>query len=228
MFRKHPERDLGRSGKGFFATLAAGFCAIVIAAIFCGTGVGLYGLNIADRKTDNFIEFARAVAGDIPELAAALPPVIGDAFADERRPGYIDQIAITATMPEPEPGQRRVYPTIEVHNNGDEVVSLLSFRVAIFDDKGRLVGDFNEWGATPIAAEDEWRGPLQPNAKRVFLADTCSFTHKSNVEDMTLTVEVTDVRVWNPELRRAPGNSNVSQHADDAHALAISLPNVTR
>lgn len=220
MFRNHGEREVHRPARGFFATLAFGLCSVVVVGIVCGTGLGFYGLKIADSKSDNLVEFAREVVGNIPEIAAALPPIVGDVFSDERRPDYVDQLQLTAHMPEFGTKRRGRCPIIEVKNNGSEVVSMLSLHVVVRNEDGQPIADFNEWAATPIAADDEWRGPLLPDSKRVFTANSYWISSKSDRPNLTVDVEVTDVRVWTPIERQNAVNVMTS---DDAETSVITV-----
>ncbi len=216
MFRNQGERESIKPARGFFSTLVAGVSAIVVVGVICTAGIGFYGLNIADRKSDNLMQFARNLVGDMPELIAALPPIVGDVLSDERRPEYADHIQVTATMPEFGSGRRGRCPIIEVRNTGPEVVSMLSMRVVVLNEHGNPIADFNEWAASPIAGDRDWRGPLLPDAKRVFSADSFWIATKSERSNLSVDVEITDVRVWKPTRKAA--NVNVRNDRDDSTA----------
>ena len=99
-------------------------------------------------------------------------------------------------------------PIIELHNRGGELVSLLSMRVVVFDKDGDPVDEFNEWGATPIAADDEWRGPLMPGATRHIVSRYLGLGQMFSPAELQAGVEITDVRVWKgatTEAEATPG-----------------------
>jgi len=125
---------------------------------------------------------------------------------DERRPDYVKKLEVSARLVPVQDRDGRLRPVVEIRNKGDEVVSLLSFRVVVFDADGRPIWESNEWGATPIAAELPWRGPLMPGATRSFpCRPLCDGGRHS--EDLRVQTEITDVRVW-----RAGKPETVSEH----------------
>jgi len=66
------------------------------------------------------------------------------------------------------------------------------------DPNGQPLAERNEWAATPIAGEANWRGPLLPGSKRRFSTDPIHLRGKRETEGLRVEVEVTDVRVWTP------------------------------
>ena len=134
--------------RSFLSTLAWGFSVILITVIMCGTLIGMYGMNIVDRKTDTLTGFVQETVRSLPDMVDSLPPVVADVLDDRRMPGYAETIDVSVRLV---PVGRRdlVRPVIEVNNRGGEMVSLLSMRVVVFDENDDPVGEMNEWGPRP-------------------------------------------------------------------------------
>lgn len=183
----HPRRS-------FLSSLVLGFSAIGVSLIAAGSAITLYGMNIVDRKTGNVFEFVEEAIRGLPELAESLPPVLADVLNDERRPDYAEHLDVSARLTTSRRGTIR--PVVEVRNHGSEVVSLLSLRVVVIDEDGNPVAERNEWGATPFAAEHDWRGPLMPGSVRRFAAGRMGFSKELHNGNLRVEIDVTDVRVW--------------------------------
>jgi hypothetical protein len=85
---------------------------------------------------------------------------------------------------------------VTIKNKGNELVSLLTVRVAALDARGRALHEWTTTAATPIGFEHEWRGPLMPGSTRHVVLDNGCF-HRNELEGAeTLVVEIADVRVW--------------------------------
>jgi len=179
----------------FFSVFAMSLSAIIISVVVCASVIGVYALNIADRRIDTVGELIEQTVRSLPEVRKSLPPVLADAFNDERRPDYVDRLAITVRYVERGEGHRhrhrRRRTVVEVENTGDEVVSLLSMRIVGLDAQGDPIYERNTWAATPIQIEDDWRGPLLPHEKRRF-AVWCYF----HCDIAEVTHEITEVRTW--------------------------------
>jgi hypothetical protein len=192
--------------RSFLSTLALGVSAVVITVILTGGAVAMYGLNILDRKSDNVFDLARAGVDNLPEFVESLPPMLADVVNHERDPDYAANIEVSARLARSDRGPGYVRPIVEVKNLGDEVVSLLSMRIAVMNEDGEPIAECNEFAATPVAIEDDWRGPLLPHAKpRTFRAG-----HFFNIDDdidtsaLKVECEITDVRVWKRPTGKAP------------------------
>lgn len=185
--------------RSFFSTLVLGLSAIVVTAIVSGSGILIYGMNIADRKTDNIAELIEEVATNLPQFVESLPPVLSDVFHDERRPEYAENLEVSVRLVTDHRRPDRVRPVVEVRNNGDRMVSLLSMRIVVQDADGNPIAEMTEWAATPIAADDnDWRGPLLPNAIRQFPVRTLRCRGlEADLADLKVTYEITDIRTWN-------------------------------
>jgi len=97
-----------------------------------------------------------------------------------------------------------VHTEIEIVNNGDSVVSLLSLRITLLNDKEHLLSESQEWAATPVAADGGWRGPILPGSKRHIVCLTrCPWmTDESTLPKAE--VEVTELRVWSEATGQNP------------------------
>jgi hypothetical protein len=196
MFQHKHTMDPNRPSRGFFSTLAVGGSVVVATAIVCGTVVVSHGLSVLDSKADHLVGAAQVAVENLPELIASLPPILSDLVNDERRPDYAENLTITARWSDHKTRHGGRKPIIEVENRGTEMVSLLSMRVIVQDDDGDVLLDRNEWAATPVAAEHDWRGPLMPGAKRVFLGGIIRLGEKLDNTNLHLNTEITDIRVW--------------------------------
>jgi len=183
----------------FLSALAMGLSAVVIAFIISCTVVIIYGMNFAGDKSDKIISLLEDAVRGLPKLQESLPPALADFLNDRRQPDYCTQLEITAkTTPSTDPNGS-VQTTVKVVNNGQDVVSLLSLRVVILNTRDEILAESNEWAATPIAAEDKWRGPLMPGSRRYFLVSQSDPFPVSTRDYIRTEVEITDIRVWSSE-----------------------------
>lgn len=182
----------------FFSALVMGLCALLITIILSGTAVVLYGMHFVGDKSEKIVTslVEDAIQG-LPALQKSLPPVLGDLLDDRRLPDYCDQLDIRARTSVQDDHNGRMRTEIKVTNNGEEVVSLLSLRVVIFDSRDEILTESNQWAATPIAADDDWRGPIMPGSNRHFVISHYRRSPNLYLEDLKTEVEITDVRVWN-------------------------------
>jgi len=182
----------------FLSALAMGLSAIIIAFIVSCTVVIVYGMNFAGDKSEEVVALVEKAITGLPKLQESLPPALADMLNDRRQPDYATQLDITASTTLLPADKGTVKTTIEIVNNGKDVVSLLSMRVVVLTAQNEIITESNEWGATPIAAEEEWRGPLMPGSKRYFVT-----SHKAlpvfSVDELKTEVEITDIRTWNGE-----------------------------
>jgi len=182
----------------FLSALAMGVSAIIIAFILSCTAVIIYGMNFAGEKTEELATLAEAAIRGLPELQKSLPPALADMLNDRRQPDYSSQLDITANTTLMPDQNGRLRTNVEVVNNGKEVVSLLSLRVVVLTSRNEIITESNEWAATPIAADDDWRGPLMPGSRRYFVT-----SHRGlpvfYADELKTEVEITDIRIWNSE-----------------------------
>ena len=93
-------------------------------------------------------------------------------------------------------GRGGIAAQIEVTNGGEDLVTLLSVHVTASDGSGRLISEWNEWIATPVALDDDLRGPLMPGSTRTLLTGRFHHLDGLPVEGLEVAVEITDVRIW--------------------------------
>lgn len=189
--------------RGFLSTLAYGVSGVLITGIICGTGIGLYGLRMLDRKTGDLTSLAKEIVAAVPDIIDALPPVLADALNDRRDPGYRSDLEIDIAIRQDQDSSWQ-RPVVIVKNNGDQVVSLLGLRVVLVDEDGLPVEEESIFAATPLPCEDGWRGPILPGETRKF--STRMYTHETG---LTAEFEVTEIRVWN-----GPSDEELTRYAD--------------
>jgi hypothetical protein len=182
----------------FLSALAMGFSAIIIALIVSCTVVIIYGMHFVGDKSEEVVALAEAAIRGLPELQESLPPALADMLNDRRQPDYATQLDITASTTLLPNDQGTVKTTIEIVNNGKEVVSLLSMRVVVLTSRNEIITESNEWGATPIAADHDWRGPLMPGSRRYFVTSRRALPVFS-ADELKTEIEITDIRIWNSE-----------------------------
>lgn len=192
--------------RSFFGTLAWGVSMTLIMLIIGGASIILYGMNIADRKSDSLFTFANQAVNNLPAMLRSMPPLISDMLQDERRPDYVGQIQVVARVSE-QPlnthhGECYGRPIVlEVHNSGKDVVSLLSLHVSAVNSKNEPMTEGTVWVATPIACDEDWSGPLMPGStRRITARDLRFFVNANESKDITrIDTEISDVRVWKPQ-----------------------------
>ena len=182
----------------FLSAMAMGISAIIIAFIISCTVVIIYGMNFAGDKSEEIVSLAEEAIRGLPKLQESLPPVLADMLNDRRQPDYSTQLTITPSTTLLPNDNGTVNTTIEVVNNGKEVVSLLSLRVVVLTSRNEIIAESNEWAATPIAAEKDWRGPLMPGSRRYFVTSQKGLPVFS-ADELKTEVEITDIRIWNSE-----------------------------
>lgn len=196
--RQHRQQDvfqgagttIVRKRLGFFSIAIISIAGVVMTVIVCASALAFRGLAIVDRKADTLTGIATDLVKALPEYREALPPALADALDDERRPDYLSNLKIDARLVEADSrGHSR--GVVEVTNNGEEIVSMLSIRVVGLDRGDEPVWERSTWGATPIQIEDDWRGPLMPGVTRRIPIRMWPHDRAS-----ALSCEVTEIRVW--------------------------------
>ena len=181
-----------------WTALFLGLFGVTAVGITAGSLVVLYGMHIVDGKASTVIGLARNTIDGLPDLVDSLPVVVADALSDRRAPEYASNLEIDVNLIG---GQREgsVYPVLTITNQGDEVVSMLAVRVAALNAANVPVRDWTQVVATPVAIDDEWRGPLFPHSTRHVVFSRCGETRLSaNVGAFTATTEISELRVWEP------------------------------
>lgn len=207
----------------FLSSAALGFSAIVITLLVACTTVVLYTVHLASDKSERVITLAQSAIRGLPEFTNSLPPALADMLDDQRRPDYCKELAITARITSQPGSHGRVRTTIEVVNNGPEVVSLLSLRVLLLDAQGQVLCESQEWAATPLAADDGWRGPIMPGSRRLFVSHRCGYSANST-NDLTTEVEITELRVWNNEKKGPPKDGQPAEQATVSTPTPVQPP----
>jgi hypothetical protein len=188
----------------FLSSAALGFSAVVITLLLTSTTVVLYTVHVASAKSEQVITLAQSAVKGLPELVHSLPPALADILDDQRRPDYCTELTISArTIALPDP-HGRMRTTVEIVNNGPEVVSLLALRILILDAEDQLLCESQEYAATPFAADDGWRGPIMPGSHRRFVTHRSSWQQPDSTGGLHAEVEVTELRVWNNPKDAAP------------------------
>jgi hypothetical protein len=182
----------------FLSALAMGLSAVIIAFIVSCTVVIIYGMNFAGDKSEEVVALAEEAIRGLPKLQESLPPVLADMLDDHRQPDYATQLDITTNTTLLPDDRGTVKTKIEIANNGSEVVSYLSLRVVVLTSLNEIIAESNEWGATPIAADKHWRGPLMPGSRRYFDISRGGLPVYS-ADELRTEVEITDIRIWNRE-----------------------------
>jgi hypothetical protein len=181
----------------FLSSLAMGLSAIVITLLVSGTVVALYVVHLASEKSEHVISLAQGAIQGLPEFTKSLPPALSDMLNDRRDPRYAQELAISARTVSQPNEHGRIRTEIEIVNNGDAVVSLLSLRITLLDDKEQLLCESQEWAATPVAADDGWRGPILPGSKRhIVCLSGCPWGADPSAP-LNPQIEITELRVWN-------------------------------
>ena len=161
--------------------------------------VSLYTLRIIDSNVGAVFRLASDTVDGLPGLLRELPPALGDLLRDRRDPRYASHIKVDVRFAADEI-RGGLRPVMTVTNNGEEVVSLLAVRVVGLDAEGRPAGEWTEVIATPLAFDNDWRGPLLPGETRhVLLSRTHRFVNDPAGTDLSPAVEIADVRIWRPE-----------------------------
>jgi hypothetical protein len=155
-------------------------------------------MNFAGNKSEELVSLAEEAIRGLPKLQESLPPALADLLNDHRQPDYSSQLTITPNTILLPADNGTVKTTIEIVNNGKEVVSLLSLRVVVLTSRNEIITESNEWAATPIAADEDWRGPLMPGSRRYFVTSRRGLPVFS-ADELKTEVEITDIRIWNSD-----------------------------
>lgn len=183
-------------------TLFKCLTVIAVAGIGCATGIAIRGINMVDGRVSGALSVVGQAITDFPRLMQELPPAVADMLHDRREPGYARQVTVSARVVSRGEDEERISyrgrvfrdmsggrAAIEIKNSGDEVVTLLALRAVSLDEEGEPMCERIVYGATPVAVEDEWRGPIYPGSTRRIAVHCAS--DAANVE-----VEIADLRVW--------------------------------
>jgi hypothetical protein len=185
----------------FLSALAMGLSAVVITFIISLTTVIIYGIHFAGEKSERLVSLVEDAARGLPHLQESLPPVLADILNDRRQPDYRAQLEVNAKTTVEAERPRRLRTEVKVTNNGQEVVSFLSLRIVVRDSRDQILVESNQWAATPLAAEDDWRGPILPGSSRYFAFSRSVPYSGLPADGLTTKVEITDIRIWNDQCK---------------------------
>ncbi len=183
--------------------LTALFCGLFFmgAVIVAGaTTVVLYGMRIVDKKTNTVLGLVQDGVGNLPAIIQSLPPAVEQALGDQRAPEYAKNLEIRAELV-PTSRSGGVAPVLTIKNAGGDVVSLLAVRVAALDARGIPQAEWTEVVATPLAFDDDWRGPILPHSTRHVVLSRWRAQSPEPPGGWTSVCEISDVRVWQPRER---------------------------
>ncbi len=178
----------------FLASLVWGICSVIMVTVICSSGIIFYGLHIVDIKSDGLQDLIGHSLEGLPAVVKSVP-ILADALSDERRLDYVDDLDIEMSFTEHPCRQDRMQAVVTVANRGQELVSMLSVRVVVTDDRGNIVAEDVEFVATPFPLDQDLPGPLMPGSTR--RVTTGSF---KKIENPTAEYEISEIRVWVREL----------------------------
>lgn len=177
------------------AVMFLGIFGVVAVGIASGTAVALYGLHVIDGKATSLIGFASDTINGLPELIESLPPAVGELLNDHRAPEYAAYIDVEVQFAQSK-RTGKFHPVLTITNRGAEVVSLLAVRIAALDANGVAKCEWTEVVATPLAIDDDWRGPLLPGSKRHVVVSSWRGVVADSATEIRGAVEIADVRLW--------------------------------
>ena len=195
-------------GSSLVLSLFGTFCVLIV----CATCVTIYGVKVVNERLDSLIEISPEAITALTNWQQALPPAVNDALNDRRMPEYREKVTVTTKLVRDWKTERLV-PIVEVSNEGDQIVSLLSLRLQVEDDESMPVEELTVYAATPLAIDGEWRGPLLPGSNRRFKAPRLrTDTFRGAECDIR---DLRTARVGRPG--RGPGKSRRTVGQFDAH-----------
>jgi hypothetical protein len=175
-------------------------------AIAGGTVFLLCVLNVVDGKIGDIVHLGRDAIGNASNVVKALQPLLGDVFNDQRNLGYAKQIEVKIHSPSTSRNCGR--PSLTISNTGTEVISRLTVRVTAIDDSGSTRYEWTEMAATPIAINNQFRGPILPGdgiRRLVFSEGPC--VRGEELASLSLKAEIAEIFVWSGSASTASGNS---------------------
>jgi len=187
----HHQTVIKRGGVG--TAVAHGLFGMLTTIVVCSIGVGVYALNLVDRRLESVLGLGQEVLVGLPEtlteVRQALPPALADALNDERTPDYRETVDLNARLV---PGDDQTqHLVIHAHNQGERTVTLMALRVVLVDANDVPVRSTVTYAATPLTIDHEWRGPILPGSLR-----ECSLVFHHCPTGLKPKVEITDIRVW--------------------------------
>lgn len=185
---------------GMFTALVKGIFGLAMTLVICVTVLGVLGITTVNSNVGRILEggfgSVSAILDGSAEWQSILPPAIADAVNDRRDIGYLENLGVAGTFVSVDEEEGSV--AIEVTNNGDKIVSLMTVRVLLADDSVPSA-EFVVPVATPLSidCDEGWRGPLLPGATRKIIEPVWRVHGEPE-----LSYEVTEVRVWAGPIER--------------------------
>lgn len=169
-----------------------GFFGLGAVGVAAGASVLLYTLTIVNQQVGGLVTFI----GDLPEFVESLPPSVGELLHDRRAPDYASQINVKVDFIKDREFDA-MRPVLTIENAGNETITLLALRIAVLDSAGVAFHDWTEVVATPIAVNEDWRGPMLPGSPRHVVLNSVWWDDSAlSLDDLAYAVEIADVRVW--------------------------------
>jgi len=173
---------------GFLASVAKGIFGTIMVTIVCAAGLAAYTLHTFGVQATNITQGFCSGDADWQE---ALPSCLAEALHDHRAPEYRKSIEVSARLGDPATRVPGTLVVLDVKNNGPETVTMLALRIVLEDANKVPVHEALVYAATPLAVEDEWRGPLLPGSTVMRIPHYCYGLNDA----AGVTVEVRDIRV---------------------------------
>lgn len=188
----------GQSRMSPMTAFFIGLFGVGAVGIASGATIVLYGLRIIDQKATAIVGLAENTVTGLPELIASLPPALGDVLNDRRAPEYASNVDVELNFVTSE-RKGGLQPVMTITNKGSEVISMLAVRVAALNQQRVPVQEWTQVVATPIAIDDDWRGPLFPGSTRHVVLSSWRTVNAEQAQDLTGVAEVSELRVWRPK-----------------------------
>lgn len=183
---------------GFWASLVSGFFGLLMTTVICGSGLGAYAIHVFDKKTGDLTDVGGRLLENLPKWREALPPALADAVNDRPAVEYREHLDVSVQLGKTgRAGQRKA--VLRIENRGSETISVLAINLVLKDADGVPIGDRVTYAATPVAFDDDWRGPILPGSVREFTRWVSDGEKAS-----AIGYEITTLRVLEP--RAAPSD----------------------
>lgn len=172
-----------------------GVFGVAAVGLLGATAIALSAVHTINRQATGIVGFVTNSIDGLPELIESLPPALGDVLDDRRAPEYASEITIDVTLITDDHGHIR--PVMTIENTGGEMITMLAIRVAALNADNVPVREWTEVVATPIAIDDDWRGPIMPGRVR-HVVGSRAYRGESidKLSKLTVATEISDVRVW--------------------------------
>ena len=179
---------------GVLTAFVSGVFGTLIVCVICGAVLAFYAINVADRTVGGVFDSGSSLLRAVPELRQSIS-ILADMLDDHRAPDYRDEVEVSARVAESNGPRHEPVVILDITNTGSETITLMTARVVVEGKNGVPSPERRTWIATPVQIDDDdWRGPMLPGSERRFAIPVWDCPDD---EDLTVSVEVTDLRVWN-------------------------------